>query len=505
VPESTFDQLVRDLARGGSRRDFVRRSAGLAAVVGLARAGVPARFARPVATLLGVPAACETDSDCGDPCFVCGVRAAGEPKSCILKCQAQCTRCSGGQCIDQCPACMLCYPAASYAGSTCESVEILRRCETCDPKTGKHSTLCSACEKCDKGECVSNCPNRCEICDNGTCRKCDGLCETCDEASGKCTGCSSACERCNPTTKQCETTCPGGRACCEGQCQKCCGSCDRCLDPRGIGTDFCPTAKNDADLGCCATTGCVNLKEDRLNCGSCLHICKDTETCTDGRCVCLGVQETIGNIIAMRGGGQECTEENHECCDGDCVDVSRYQSDPKHCGKCIVECEKDEKCVKGVCVGSNRRGYSLVVVHRVTSSNLGVERSVTMKAVVRELDAPDDEGNTFAGKGSYDGWARRYNPSCDNQQRTKYETIPLTGEAKGSGNADDMGNGQISLVFTITPLNPPENLPEGVLPAFGNLVLTRGTGQESRTLKMQSDRCRGTLTHVTEWTAKRIR
>jgi hypothetical protein len=209
--------------------------------------------------------------------------------------------------------------------------------------------------------------------------------------------------------------------------------------------------------------------------------------------------------METRGGGMECREQGRECCNGECVAVSSYQSDPKHCGKCIVECEKDEKCVKGVCVGSSRGGYSLVVVHKVTSSNLGLERSVTMKAVVRELDVPDEEGNTFAGKGSYDGWARRYNPSCDNQQRTKYETIPLTGQAKGSGNADDMGNGQIALVFTITPLNPPENLPEGVLPALGNLVLTRGSGQDRRTFKMQSDRCRGTLTHVTEWSAKRIR
>lgn len=151
------------------------------------------------------------------------------------------------------------------------------------------------------------------------------------------------------------------------------------------------------------------------------------------------------------------------------------------------------------------RGYSLVVVHRVTSSKLGVERSVTMKAVVRELDTADAEGNTFAGESSYQGSARRYNPSCDNDQRTDYSTIPLVGKAKGTATADDMGGGQISLVFTITPLNQPENLPEAVLPAFGNLMLKGGVGQDSRTLKLQSDQCRGTLTHVTEWSATRIK
>lgn len=201
----------------------------------------------------------------------------------------------------------------------------------------------------------------------------------------------------------------------------------------------------------------------------------------------------------------ECRKENHQCCEGDCVDVATYQTDPNHCGKCIVKCEQGERCVKGQCVGSKRRGYSLMVVHRVTSAKLGVERSVTMKAVVSELDTPDAEGNNFAGEGSYDGWARRYNPSCDNDFHTDYTTIPLGGKAKGGGNTDDLGGGQIALVITITPLNPPENLPEAVLPAVVNLVLTGGAGHHSQTFEMQSDLCRGTLTHVTEWNVKRIK
>ena len=167
---------------------------------------------------------------------------------------------------------------------------------------------------------------------------------------------------------------------------------------------------------------------------------------------------------------------------------------------------------RGIGVGSlyvpfdtDRRGYTLQVVHRVTSAKLGEERRVTMKAVIRELDTPDVDGNTFAGRGSYEGWARRYNPSCDNKGRTDFETITLAGKAKGGGNADEIGGGQTSLIFTITPLNPPENLPEAVLPALGNLVLTGESGQDSKTFEIQSDRCRGTLTHVTEWIAKRIR
>ena len=157
------------------------------------------------------------------------------------------------------------------------------------------------------------------------------------------------------------------------------------------------------------------------------------------------------------------------------------------------------------CIPPGKAGYSLVILHRVTSEKLGVERSVTMNAVVRELDAPDAEGNTFAGEGSYQGSARRYNPSCDNNMRTDYETIPLGGNAKGAATADDLGGGQISLVFSITPLDPREDLPERVLPSLANMVLAGDSGQHTQTFEMQGDLCRGSLTHVTEWSAKRIK
>lgn len=475
-----------------------------------------------MAALFGVPAACETDSDCGDPCLVCGLRAAGEPKSCILKCQASCSECRSGQCVDICPACEKCV-LISRPDGTCQPVEAFE-CITCDRETGKQANRCSACEKCEQGQCVSNCPNRCEICDNGTCRKCGGLCENCDEATGKCKGCSS-CEPCNPKTGQCETSCPGGLACCEGRCIECCGTCESCLDPGGSG-DFCPGAYGGSapELACCAT-GCKNLKEDNGSCGSCLNGCYTaSETCDNGRCVCQGKLETVGNVLTLRGGGQECRQQNHECCEGNCVDTAGYQSDPKHCGKCIVECEKDERCVEGACVGSKRRGYSLVYVHRVTSEKLGVETSLTMKAVVRRLATPDAEGNTFAGKGSYEGSFHVHKVNCDNDTPMDSETIPLVGRAKGGAIADNLGGGQISLVFTITPLDPPkmhvltrsfraleqlgglkeEEMPDLVLPIVRNLVLKGGLGQDSQTFTMWGGSCSGTLTHVMEWSATRI-
>jgi hypothetical protein len=86
--------------------------------------------------------------------------------------------------------------------------------------------------------------------------------------------------------------------------------------------------------------------------------------------------------------------------------------------------------------------------------------------------------------------------------RTDYETVPLAGKAKGVATADDMGGGQTGLTFTMTPVKD-----EGMdlIPVAQGLMLTDGKARDSRTFTMQSDRCRGTLTHVTEWSATQIK
>jgi hypothetical protein len=556
-----FDVLVRNLGNGGSRRDFVRHSAGFAAVLGLSRVGLPNRFARPVASWLGVPPKCESTSDCGDPCLLCpqhkageevfctpkclagctkceggvcrdlcpdpclqcNVRMFGEAPSCIPKCQAGCSQCENGECVDRgCKACEVCFQKSRPDGS-CQSIESFgSECVKCDPETGKHTNRCSACERCVKGECVSNCPNRCEICDNGTCRKCDGPCEGCNDA-GQCWRCDPECQRCNRQTGECETTCDGGFSCCSGKCINCCVGCAQGGCDEGGSAACADDAKNPA---CCGGR-CHDLDSDVRNCGSCSTPCRDFdiqngETCEHGHCVCKGVLEVSDGTLSRRGGGMECRQENHECCEGDCVDIASYQSDSKHCGKCIVECEKDERCEKGECVGSKRAGYSVVYSYTITSEKLGMESTLTMQATVRRLAAPDAEGNTLAGYGSYEGSIHEHKVNCDNKLPMDSETIGLGGKAKATATAESMGAGQTSLVFTITPINPPKrhlftrsfrsveqmgnlkDLPDAVMPAFGNVVLKGGVGQKSQTFQMFGGSCSGTLTHVMKWSAKRI-
>jgi hypothetical protein len=128
-----------------------------------------------------------------------------------------------------------------------------------------------------------------------------------------------------------------------------------------------------------------------------------------------------------------------------------------------------------------------------------------MKATIRQLDTPDAEGNTFAGDGSYEGSFRKYNPSCDNKMRTEYTTAPLVGKTKAGGAVSDMGDGTTSLSFSMTPLAPEQDGGiDAVLPVTQTLVLKGGKGQDSTTFKLQSDKCRGTLTHVTEWSVTRV-
>lgn len=457
---------------------------------------------------------------CTDPCLECGLWKAGEPASCIPKCQAACSKCESGQCVDRgCPACQVCFPASRPDGS-CQPVESFHPCIKCDPETGKETSSCSACEKCERGICVSNCPNKCEVCDNGTCRRCDRKenCEQCDEATGKCYGCNPGCERCSGG--RCETTCAGGLACCAGRCLNCCGACDgdTCGD---LGDAACAL---DAKKPACCGPFCRDLDSNDSHCGACDNWCRTSlqETCDHGICVCRGVMES-GDVLAFRGGGMECPKEDSECCDGSCIKVSSYQSDPKHCGKCIVECEEDQRCEKGQCVGSRRTAYSLRYRHRIMSEKLGEESDVIFTAVVRQLAKPDKDGNSFVGWGTYEGGKNLHKVNCDNNLPMDMEEISLAGKAKGTASVDPVGGGKIALSFTITPLNPPkahlltrsfrgleqlggmkaEDLPDALLPVVGLLMMRKGTAKDARSFTMFGGSCSGMLTHTSEWQAWR--
>jgi len=108
------------------------------------------------------------------------------------------------------------------------------------------------------------------------------------------------------------------RICCEGR-----GGCG------------CPSGKECCTLDPTGPVyGCVDLKTDPKNCGSCGNVCPKNEMCEAGKCGC------------RPGGGTHCCPEGQTECAGKCIDLS---TDQDNCGQCGVRCRFNEACVQGKC------------------------------------------------------------------------------------------------------------------------------------------------------------
>ena len=76
----------------------------------------------------------------------------------------------------------------------------------------------------------------------------------------------------------------------------------------------------------CGST-CTDPKSDPLNCGACNNACPSGESCDNGTCSLL------------------CINDKQKC-DGACVDL---QNNPRHCGTCSTACQSGELCSSGAC------------------------------------------------------------------------------------------------------------------------------------------------------------
>jgi len=72
---------------------------------------------------------------------------------------------------------------------------------------------------------------------------------------------------------------------------------------------------------------CIDPMTDRLNCGTCDHICPMEALCVWGEC--------------------ECQPAGTDYCEGDCIPV---EEDRENCGECGNECGELEVCSEGDCV-----------------------------------------------------------------------------------------------------------------------------------------------------------
>lgn len=132
-----------------------------------------------------------------------------------------------------------------------------------------------------------------------------------DVSFQNCAGCGQSC---NPDTASACSVVPGSTM------RRCmCGSQPAC----------------DGGKVCAPSGGsfvCVDLPNDRNNCGEIGNVCPAGEDCSGGECGC----GTTGEPCAT---GQTC-------CSGACLDL---QTDDAHCGSCTMGCNNGNTCAAGVC------------------------------------------------------------------------------------------------------------------------------------------------------------
>jgi Stigma-specific protein, Stig1 len=91
------------------------------------------------------------------------------------------------------------------------------------------------------------------------------------------------------------------------------------------------------DYGSCEP-GCVDLRSDFHNCGSCLKTCNPGEICCDGNC-------TPQNHGSCGCPAKPCAE-GLDCCGSECVDIT---SNAENCGSCGDGCLSGQPCCGGTC------------------------------------------------------------------------------------------------------------------------------------------------------------
>jgi hypothetical protein len=262
-----------------------------------------------------VPGTCtDTNTDeancgnCGDPCRGDQYCNAG-----VCSCTTGMVDC-GGACINP-------LTDGDYCGAS-------------DPCTTNPGTDCRDDQVCSAGSCA--CPTGEE--------ECAGACTDTQHDPLNCGGCATAGG----------DVCDAGEYCVDGVCVgECvlpnivCGTPPACIDPQ-TNNDHCggcdsPCTIADGFLcqgGTCQCVGgltncggvCVNTLFDNANCGGCAgaggQACTGGQYCDNGTCTCAG---------------------DLEFCGGNCVDT---QSDEANCGFCGIQCNPDETCMSGQCVGA---------------------------------------------------------------------------------------------------------------------------------------------------------
>ena len=226
----------------------------------------------------------------------------------------------------------------------------------------------------------SCCPLKGYACINGACLPCPEPCTTYNYQTGQCDGCGDdPCFQCDTTSLMCSlvgtircgqpgqpgyTCCPVGQSCCNGSCvdlqsnPQNCGACDQACGATQTcenGKCICIAGGEACGNGCCGVGeaccngACVDLRTDSQDCGACGHACNPAQTCQAGQCVCPGGGEACGS---------GCCAAGQTCCGGHCVNTA---SDPQNCGSCGRACQYGGAflggCANSRCICPNGSQY----------------------------------------------------------------------------------------------------------------------------------------------------
>ena len=271
-----------------------------------------------------------TEANCGACGHACGTGQICANGACQFTCNPGG---DGGIALTSC-----------VGGATCIDLQTdLANCgscgHVCNANTAAHAT-------CAAGHCGNACnlgfadcdhlvANGCErevYSDIANCGACGNVCQPARNASPFCSygWCSYTCnvgfDDCNyDSVDGCETDLHADASNC-GTCGNRCPTGQSCSNGACVGP-IAPTCRTgQTDCGWPGNSICVNLANDRMNCGSCGWTCFSSEVCS--------------------GGCQSCPF-GQQACNNACTDL---QTNTSNCGVCGHACASTQTCIAGACV-----------------------------------------------------------------------------------------------------------------------------------------------------------